>query len=580
MKCAKFTPIVLWLICFSSFGQVFEVDTIQYTGDIDHRVNLVILGDGYQNHELSQFEIDARNFSETFFSNRPYTEYQQFFNVFAIKVPSNESGASHPGTATDVTEPAIPVIEVDNYFGSTFDYLEVHRLLVPVNTVAIRTVLANNFPTYNQVVILVNTPYYGGSGGEFATATTNPASSDVAIHEIGHSFVGLGDEYWPGEIFVWETLNMTQENSTELVRWKNWVGDNKVGIFPHCCGETSSSWYKPHENCKMQFLNVPFCPVCVEGTIERIHSLTMPIISYSPLEASIFTKSAFDRFEVELIEPVPNTLKKQWFLNEVELDNHTDSLSFSELALESGKNTLTFVVEDTTELIRVDGHEIHVASLTWIIDNAAIHIESDHTICQGDSVFLQGAYQNTDGIFTDTVVVTGGPDTIYTTTLSIQMIDLSVSQSRDSLFANARGAFYQWFDCKDYMPVEGATGQLFTPVENGEYALEISLNACRDTTECYSVTTIGFWENRLKDSFKVYPNPTDGKLNISLEGEKQISGHMIRILGSDGRTVYFRDMGAEEIQIDMSDFGPEGLYYLQLIGPEGGIKAVRKVVRK
>ena len=107
-------PFILafYLTCFPSFGQVFDLDTLQYNGDIHHLINLVILGDGYQEHELPQYLIDASNFAETFFSNRPYSEYQQFFNVFAIKVPSNESGASHPGTATDIDEPEIPVIEV------------------------------------------------------------------------------------------------------------------------------------------------------------------------------------------------------------------------------------------------------------------------------------------------------------------------------------------------------------------------------------------------------------------------------------------------------------------------------------
>ena len=149
----------------SSHAQVFDVDTIQYSGNIHQRINLVILSDGYQEHELDKFIEDAKDFSDTFFSGTPYKEYRSFFNVFAIRVPSNESGANHPGTATDVTEPAHPIKEVDNYFGSTFDYYNIHRLLYPENTIAITNVLASNFPSYDQVVVLVNTPYYGGSGG-------------------------------------------------------------------------------------------------------------------------------------------------------------------------------------------------------------------------------------------------------------------------------------------------------------------------------------------------------------------------------------------------------------------------------
>ena len=238
------------------------------------------------------------------------------------------------------------------------------------------------------------------------------------------------------------------------------------------------------------------------------------------------------------------------------------------------------MLEDTTELIRVDAHDIHVASLQWIIDNAAFHVDLQKTLCEGDSVYLQGAYQSTNGMYADTVLVTDGPDTIYTTTLSVQFIDISVTQVKDSLMANVDGAFYQWIDCKTYLPVEGASGKIFTADKNGDYAVEITLNSCRDTTDCLSVTTVGLLENRLRSSFRVYPNPTDGKLYVSLEGETQISGHMIRILSSDGRTVYFGEMSSPVLQVELSDFGPEGLYYLQLIGPEGGIRAVRKVIRK
>ena len=179
----------------------------------------------------------------------------------------------------------------------------------------------------------MNTPYYGGSGGSVATATTNPASSDVAVHEIGHSFVGLADEYWAGDIYAREALNLTQETSPSLVRWKNWLENEGIGIYQHCCEGASASWYRPHENCKMRYLNVPFCPVCTEGTIERIHTLTNPIISYSPTDLSIATKSAFTYFRIELIEPIPNTLKKTWLLNEEELDHHADSLLYSALEL-------------------------------------------------------------------------------------------------------------------------------------------------------------------------------------------------------------------------------------------------------
>ncbi len=579
MKRALVISTMLFVACLSNYAQLFDVDTIQFTGDINNRINLVILGDGYQSHELPQYIIDANKFTNTFFSNSPYLEYQQFFNVIAIKVPSNESGASHPGTATDVTEPEHPIIEVDNYFGSTFDNFDIHRLLVPVKTTVITTVLANNFPSYDQVVILVNTPYYGGSGGEFATATSDPASSDVAIHEIGHSFTGLKDEYWAGDIYAEEGINMTQETNPMLVKWNNWNNDNGVGIYQHCCGETSASWYKPHENCKMQVLGVPFCSVCIEGTIERIHSLTNPIVSYTPSEFNISAQTSSLEFELEMVEPVPNTFKKRWLLNNVETGSNTNTIQIAKNELIVGVNTLSAIVEDTSELLRVDGHEnLHVHNVSWSITNSSNVVNVTETICQGDSIYLQGAFQKEGGMYYDTLIASGGNDSLIATDLMVETVDLSVARSGDTLFANAQGAIFQWLSCNDFSPIVNATNQSFTAGINGDYAVEVTQNGCIDTTDCFAVTTVGFFEDSYSASINVYPNPTIGRLLLSIGQEANYSIYTIKIISSDGRIVYINKMSAPEITIEMTDFGQDGLYYLQLIGPNGRVIDVKKIV--
>src|SRR5690554_5643272 len=104
-------------------AQKFEMDTVLYNGNTDHFINIVILGDGYLESELSQFTLDAQNISSALFNEPPFKNYQGFFNVFTIKVPSNESGA-----AMD------PNNLIDNYFGSTFGYAGIERLLVPTKT--------------------------------------------------------------------------------------------------------------------------------------------------------------------------------------------------------------------------------------------------------------------------------------------------------------------------------------------------------------------------------------------------------------------------------------------------------------
>lgn len=155
----------------------------------------MFLSDGYQAGELPAYVAQVKAMKDYLFTQAPFQQYRNFFNFYAVQVPSAQSGADHPGTASDEGPIGTqPVANVNTYFGSTFDYASIHRLVVPQDVIAVNNVLASNFPNYDQVFV-VNSPYYGGSGGGYATATVDPSSHEVAIHEIGHSFAGLADEY-------------------------------------------------------------------------------------------------------------------------------------------------------------------------------------------------------------------------------------------------------------------------------------------------------------------------------------------------------------------------------------------------
>ena len=82
-------------------GEVFPVTDIMINGDQDSRVNIVFLGDGYTQEEMNDYIDDVGEVVEGLFSAVPYSNYINYFNVFAIEVPSNESGTDHPGTAND-----------------------------------------------------------------------------------------------------------------------------------------------------------------------------------------------------------------------------------------------------------------------------------------------------------------------------------------------------------------------------------------------------------------------------------------------------------------------------------------------
>jgi len=378
MKKVKLTAtsfVILIFIGNPLFAQTFDIDTLVYNGNTNQNINLVILSDGYLSTEMNNFITDANNFKNYLFGKAPYSNYKNYFNVFIIKTPSIASGVKHPNTASDCSSanPTVPISDPNNYFGSTFDAYGIHRLVVPMNNSAITSVLANNFPNYDQVFILANSPYYGGSGGSYATATLDQWSNEVVVHEIGHSFAGLADEYWAGSQYAAEKPNMTQNNNSSTIKWKNWLTTGTgIGIYQF----SGQSWYKPaNGTCDMEVLNKSFCAVCTETIIEKIHQLVNPIKNYAPLSSTnTITNPIY--FSLNLIKPIPNTIKTEWLLNGIKIGKNVDSVLINPSSLIIGSNNISVSVIDTTNLTRSNLHSTsHLYVTKWTISktNTGIH---------------------------------------------------------------------------------------------------------------------------------------------------------------------------------------------------------------
>jgi len=382
MKYYKF--IFLFLVVNSlCSAQVFEVDTLRWSGEIDKKINLVILGDGYVESEIGKLVTDAKSFSNEMFSQTPFKEYENYFNTFLIKVISNESGVSHPGTATDVTEPQHQVSQVDNFFGTPFDGYGIHRLVVPTHSNKIYNVLANNFPLYDHVIILANANYSGGSGGFFAVSTTETSANEIAIHELGHSFADLADEYYAGDNYSAERANMTKETDPDLVKWKNWMDDSGIGVYRHCCGGQSSVWYRPHQDCKMRFLGAPFCVVCTQQIIESIHELVSPLNEFSP-DNNISTPTFPIHLKLDLTHPSSHSVHTRWRVNGRTIAQNKDSVIIEFDDLEVGENEVSAFIEDKSDFLRVDEHNsIHFQLVNWNISKSLTDIDTDIRVEEG-----------------------------------------------------------------------------------------------------------------------------------------------------------------------------------------------------
>lgn len=258
-----------------------------YIGNADpsKAVDIVILPEGYTETEMEKFVKDCQFFAESVFKYAPYDKHKDKFNIRAVLAPSAHSGASKPGEREYVS-----TIMSFNYY--TFDS---ERYCMSTDNKTIRD-LAGLVP-YDQIYILINTEKYGG-GGIFnfycASASGNSFTSDIIIHEFGHGFAGLADEYNDDDTYE-SMYNLAIEpwepNISTLVdfdkKWKDLIKKktpiptpttnkyiNETGAFEGA-GYTTRGMYRPKQDCLMRsFRGHEFCEVCK-------HNIEKMILFYS-----------------------------------------------------------------------------------------------------------------------------------------------------------------------------------------------------------------------------------------------------------------------------------------------------------
>ena len=249
--------------------------------DITKAVDIVILPEGYTQAEMGKFVKDCDFFVKSLFSYAPYDRYRESFNIRGVMAPSEESGCTMPGDK----------IYKNTVMRFSFWTFDSERYCMSTDNRDIRD-LAGQVP-YDQIYILVNTKKYGG-GGIYnfycSSASSNSFSSDVIIHEFGHGFAGLADEYYTDETGYDHMYNLAVEpwepNITSLVDFSNKWGDmldkktpvptprdpkyeQTIGVFEGG-GYEAKGMYSPHMDCLMKtFKGHEFCPVC-QRAIERM----------------------------------------------------------------------------------------------------------------------------------------------------------------------------------------------------------------------------------------------------------------------------------------------------------------------
>jgi hypothetical protein len=250
------------------------------------KVDLAILAEGYKKEEMEKFVKDAARLTDSLFAVEPFASLKDEFNIYALKTPSEESGTDIPGRN----------IYVNTLFNSSFYTFNIARYLTTTDLKSVSDQAAS-IP-YDFLIVLVNSNEYGGGGFyNFISVCTSghPLAPNVFIHEFGHEFAGLGDEYYNSEVAYEDFYNLKVEpwepNLTTLVNFKSKWGSlidpstpvptprtdafkHKTGVFEGG-GYMEKGIYSPMEDCRMKS-NKPdsFCPVCQDAIRKAIQKCT------------------------------------------------------------------------------------------------------------------------------------------------------------------------------------------------------------------------------------------------------------------------------------------------------------------
>ena len=254
--------------------------TLMEAKDPDHCIHIAYIAEGYQEQEMDVFMNDVKIAMEALFAHEPFKKMKDRFNVVAVKAPSKESGTSEPSKG----------IWKNTALHSHFDTFYSDRYLTTLHLKDLHDWLAGT--PYEHIIILVNSDHYGGGGilnSYNLTSTHHSKYRPVVVHEFGHSFCGLGDEYayetedipmYPAEVEPWEP-NLTTLKNFE-VKWKDMIDAktpvptpqsriyiNKVGVYEGA-GYSLKGVYRPMQDCRMRTNEYPeFCPVC-NRALERL----------------------------------------------------------------------------------------------------------------------------------------------------------------------------------------------------------------------------------------------------------------------------------------------------------------------
>lgn len=273
------------LIRRTGYSHVTPYVTLQQAADTTRCIHIAYVAEGYQEREMETFLDDAREAMGALFAHEPFKSLRDRFHIVALLSPSADSGTSSPRKG----------IWKNTVLHSHYDTFYSERYLTTLHLKDLHDCLAGT--PYEHIIVLVNSEQYGGGGilnSYNLTSTHHNRFKPVVVHEFGHSFAGLGDEYaydteevpmYPHDVEPWEP------NLTTLAdfhgKWEDLIAEgtpiptplstdpevvrSRIGVFQGA-GYSPKGVYRACQDCRMRTNENPvFCPVC-DRALRRVIS--------------------------------------------------------------------------------------------------------------------------------------------------------------------------------------------------------------------------------------------------------------------------------------------------------------------
>lgn len=309
------------------FNSQSGITALVESGAAHERLSLVIMGDGYQSNELGQFAADADRMVAELKSAKPWSDMMPLVNIYRIDAASSQSGADNPAAGESV----------DTYFNSSFWTNNIERLLaIDAQGAGRARALADSFlgpDGWDRIIVIVNTPKYGGSGGEFVVTSAHVDAGKIMLHELGHSFAGLADEYGgDGSARGYWASHANVDVDGVNPKWAAWLTpgvplptmlqpglkseealSNVVGAFEGA-SHYDSGIYRPAHRCMMRDLGADFCPVCREAHHRALASNVQLVRAVKPTKAKPLkvSKKKSALLEVRAMPLFEESLSYRW----------------------------------------------------------------------------------------------------------------------------------------------------------------------------------------------------------------------------------------------------------------------------